>query len=297
MANPDMTAAAPGTAPAAAGEAAWDSLVGAFSDRDFAGFRDFIMNAAGISLSAQKKNLVVSRLGRRLKLTGCRNFSDYHRLITSGQAPEEAQTAIDLLTTNETYFFREPQHFAELRRQLAARRQPGWTARVWSAASSTGEEAYSIAMTLAETLGQTAPWEVFASDISRRVLQQAVSGLYGMARAREIPPELLRRYCLKGSGPFAGQLQIDQALRQRVSFMQVNLTRALPQIGPFDVIFLRNVMIYFDLQTKQQVVARLLEKLQPGGLFIVGHAETLFGVTDRLEMIAPTVYLLPERQA
>ena len=161
--------------------------------------------------------------------------------------------------------------------------------RIWSAACSTGEEPYSIAMQLDEVLG-IAPWEIIASDLSMRVLEKARTGLYPMERMLEIPQYYLSNYCLKGTGTQEGALLIDRKLRERVQFMQHNLTEAPPELGEFDAIFLRNVMIYFDLDTKRQVVSRLLSLLRPGGYFLVGHSETLNGVNENVRLVQPAVY-------
>ena len=196
---------------------------------------------------------------------------------------------IDLLTTNETYFFREPQHFDFLRDVAIKDRRGSGTFRIWSGASSSGEEAYSMAMVLAEHRSD-GPWEVFGSDISMTVLARARAGIYTQERISGIPPAYLRKYCLKGVRSHEGKLLIDNALKQRVSFAQVNLTLPITGVGQFDVIFLRNVMIYFDAETKRKVVENMLPSLKPGGYFIVGHSESLNGITTRLKTLKPTIY-------
>lgn len=262
------------------------------TDQEFALFRRLIYKIAGISLADSKKILVTGRLQRRLRHYGLDNFSQYYRLISSGQHPQELQVMVDLLTTNETYFFREPKHFDFLRdRILPARR--GGPFRVWSAASSTGEEAYTIAMVLAEHL-RDGNWDVFGSDISTQVLAKASAAHYPLERHEGIPPAFLSKYCLKGVRSQAGTFLINQQLRSRVRFAQVNLTNPIsPEIGDFDVIFLRNVMIYFDNDTKRKVVANLSPRLRTGGYFIVGHSETLNGITGELSAVQPTIYRKP----
>jgi chemotaxis protein methyltransferase CheR len=201
--------------------------------------------------------------------------------------------AVDLLTTNETYFFREPKHFALLRDLAQDASDKNRALRVWSAASSSGEEPYSIAMVLADVMGEDAPWEVLGTDISTRVLASARRGHYPMERAAQMPQNYLKRFCLKGQGSEAGTLLIERNLRQRVQFQHLNLNAPLPKIGQFDVIFLRNVMIYFSLETKRQVVARLLAQLRPGGHFLIGHSETLNDINDSLTAVAPSIYRKP----
>ena len=262
------------------------------SDREFHAIRTWIRGAAGISLSDQKRALVAGRLASRLRHHGLDSYGRYFDLLQSGAQPEELQTAVDLLTTNETHFFREPKHFDYLREKLL----PGHSARrmfrVWSAASSSGEEPYSIAMTLAESLGE-APWEVVASDLSSRVLARAQAGHFPMARAKTIPRHYLAKYCLKGIASQEGTFLVDPWLRSRVRFMQVNLIAPLPQLREFDVIFLRNVLIYFDAQTKREVILRMLPHLGRGGHIIVGHSESLNGVSTALASVRPSIYRKP----
>lgn len=259
------------------------------SDHEFGEFQSLVYRLAGISLSPAKKALVCGRLAKRLKHYSLDSYHDYLRLLTSGKAPEELQTALDLLTTNETYFFREPKHFEFLQQQVLAERSPGTPFRVWSAACSSGEEPYSLAMVLSAGLGET-PWDILASDISTRVLERARGGLYAMERARHIPPRFLQTYCLKGVGSQNGRFLMDRRLRARVNFRQINLNETLPNLGEFDVVFLRNVMIYFNNETKARVVERIAGKIRPGGYLIIGHSESLNGVTDVLRAVRPSVY-------
>ncbi len=259
------------------------------TDTELAQIRRFIFEAAGITMSEQKKALVEGRLGKRLTLHGLESFGQYFLMLTSGQHPDEVQVAVDLLTTNETYFFRELKHFEFLRTQALAARARVQPFRVWSAASSTGEEAYSIAMVLADCM-ETTPWEVLGTDISTHVLKGAAKALYTMERARHVPPEYLRRFCLKGSGEHQGKLLIERSLRSHVLFRQVNLNTPLPNIGQFDVVFLRNVMIYFSDDTKREVVARVIATIKPGGYFFVGHSESLNGISNAVDQVAPSIY-------
>ena len=262
------------------------------TDTEFSRFQRFIFDAAGITLSDAKQALVTGRLGKRLAHHGLDSFGDYFQLLSSGQHADEVQVAVDLLTTNETYFFREAKHFEFLRERALVAREAGQPYRVWSAASSSGEEAYSVAMVLADCLGNAA-WEVLGTDISSQVLRQAACGLYTMERGRHIPPDYLRRFCLKGTGDYAGRLLIESELRQRVRFGQVNLNQPLPELGLFNLVLLRNVMIYFNDDTKRSVVARIISTIRPGGYFFVGHSESLNGITGALEQVAPSVYRRP----
>jgi chemotaxis protein methyltransferase CheR len=261
------------------------------SDREFAQFQMFIFEAAGITLSNTKTALVSGRLAKRLKHLDLDSYGDYFRLISSGKDPAEVQMAIDLLTTNETYFFREPQHFEFMKGELAKDVQYAKPIRVWSAAASTGEEPYSIAMLLEDRLGSLGrPWEIVASDISMRVLERAATGHYSTMRTGGIPQHYLRKFCLKGTGKQAGTMLVDRKLRQQVQFRQINLNSTLPQLGTFDFIFLRNVLLYFNLQTRRQVVKRVLSMLKPGGWLFVSHTETLHDISDAVDAVRPATY-------
>jgi chemotaxis protein methyltransferase CheR len=202
---------------------------------------------------------------------------------------DETTVAIDLLTTNETYFFREPKHFDFLRNVVFPQYQRQRQIRIWSAASSSGEEAYTIAMTLAEYF-QGSDWEVIGTDISTRMLEKAQRGLYPMVAADKIPRTLLKKYCLKGREEFDEFFLMDSTIRQRVHFSIANLIEPLPELGLFEIIFLRNVMIYFDKDTKKRLVEKITTKLRTGGYFIVSHSESLNGLDSPLKLIAPSIY-------
>jgi chemotaxis protein methyltransferase CheR len=258
------------------------------SDGEFGQFRRFIFEAAGITLAESKKALVSGRLAKRLQVCKVKSYGEYFKLLMSGSSPE-LQVAIDLLTTNETYFFREPKHFRFLEDQIRSGGLRGSSPRIWSAAGSTGEEAYSIAMLL-EDLLTGLPWQVVASDISTRVLERARAAHYSMGRIDNFPTGYLQRFCLKGRDNQAGTMLVKRALRGKVRFLQVNLNEALPHLGMFDVVFLRNVLIYFNNDTKRKVVGRVLSVLKPGGYLFIGHSESLVDVIDTLELVAPAIY-------
>ena len=268
-------------------------LTGAvLQEREFKQFRDLIYHIAGINILPTKKPLVTSRLEKRLTHYKMKSYSDYFRMITSSNGAEELQIAVDLLTTNETHFFREPKHFDFLRQRVLSIAKPHKTLRIWSAACSSGEEPYSIAMLLHEILGNKS-WEIVASDLCTQMLEKARMGVYSMDRMPEIPKHYLLNYCLKGTSNESGTLLIQQKLRERVRFIQHNLIEPPPKLGQFDVIFLRNVLIYFDNETKAKVVSRLLPSLHSGGYFLIGHSESLNGVTESVRLVQPAVYLKP----
>lgn len=257
--------------------------------KEFALFQAFIFQQAGISMAESKRPLVAGRLAKRLKHYGFATYKEYYNLIQKQEYAHEKQVAVNLLTTNETHFFREPKHFDFLRDTVLPNVAKGRSFRVWSAASSSGEEVYTLAMLLAEHVPNQ-PWELIGSDISTAVLEKAKTGSYPLQRASEIPVRYLQKYCLKGVGEAAGTMLISKALRQRVHFQAINLIEPYPELGLFDVIFLRNVMIYFNQDTKRDIVTRILDKLRPGGLLFISHSESLNGVVDGLKVLAPAVY-------
>jgi chemotaxis protein methyltransferase CheR len=268
--------------------AGYESYTTALSPAEFTWISEFIYAQTGIVMKDGKQTLVTGRLGRRLRHHGLTSYSEYFRRLRDPNDPE-IRVAIDLLTTNETYFFREPDHFAFVREVMAQRSAGPGPVRIWSAASSTGEEAFSLAMTLADCLPRT-EWEVFGTDISSRVVERARRGLYPLDAAAKIPPDLLRKYCLRGKADYDGYLGVHPALTARVDFEHLNLLEPLRSLGRFEMIFLRNVMIYFDLETKRALVQRIRQLLQPGGYLVVSHSETLNGIQDGLTMIKPSVY-------
>lgn len=261
-------------------------------DRTFARIARLMYDTIGISLGIEKKSLVMSRLAPHIKRLGLGGFAEYANIIEDESEGAEFQVAVDLLTTHETYFFREPQHFDLLEKEILAQRQPH-PIKAWSAACSFGDEAYSMAMLLSDLQirGQCMPgWSVVATDISQRVLLTAKQGIYPADRFRLVSSERLKKYCLKGEGPAEGQIMVQPRLRNCVSFGQLNLTQAFTGLDVFDVVMLRNVLIYFDLPTRQAVVDRVLECLRPGGLFFVGTSEGRVQAGDRLQLVATGVF-------
>jgi len=260
------------------------------SENEFQQFRGLIHQVAGISMSDAKKQLISGRLAKRLQFFNLTTYGSYYRLLMKDKT--ELQMAVDLLTTNETYFFREPKHFEFLRDVILPELRGNSAVRIWSGACSSGEEPYTLAMVLADSLGAR-PWEILASDISSRVLEKAQCGRYPLDAIRGIPEALLNKYCLKGVGSNNGIFMIEPTLASRITFNPINLNNPLPAVGQFDVIFLRNVMIYFDNQTKSEVVTRLLKHLKPGGYFIVSHSESLNGISDDVQLVKPSIYRKP----
>jgi len=259
------------------------------SDQSFQAVTEAFRRVSGIRLTPAKRQLVIGRLQRLAAERGVQDLDAYVQEVLSDGQGEEMTRVIDRLTTNETYFFRESAHFDFLSALVEGRR-PATEFRVWSAASSSGEEAYSIAMLLADRLGPRG-WSIVGTDLSTAMVAAAQRGLYPVERARETPPSYLKRFCLKGSGPYEGQLLIHKDLRARVTFRNANLMTPLPpDLGQFDVVFLRNVLIYFDQDAKQQIVERVSQHIKPGGYLFTGHAESLSNIQTGLTSVKPAIY-------
>lgn len=244
------------------------------SDHTFRRIADLMHDACGLTFAEHKKPLITSRLSQRIQRLGLSGFDEYASLLCGADDGGEFQMAVDLLTTNETYFFREPAHFELLQAHLPS--LGPHPLAVWSAACSFGDEVYSLAMLLADSqlAGRIAEgWTVLGTDISERVLRSASQAIYPANRLRHVETKHLQRYCLRGEGESEGLVQIRPTLRRHVRFGWLNLCRPIEPLGPFDVIFLRNVLIYFDNPTRTAVVERLLAQLRPGGLFFIGTAE------------------------
>ena len=264
-------------------------------DDTYRGFTELMYRTIGLSFNESKKPLVSSRLSPRIQRLGVPGFDAYLSLISDPQDAGEFQVAVDLLTTNETYFFREPAHYRLLEQELSRTRPK--SLQVWSAAASFGDEAYSTAMLLADLQQQGrigGEWSILGTDISDRVLRSAIEAIYPSDRLRAVAPEHLKRYCLRGEGDSEGMVQIQDKLRQRVRFGQLNLCQPFDDVGMFDVVFLRNVLIYFDAQTKRAVVDRVLECLRPGGLFFIGIAEGRVPCSTALVPLSPGAFRKPE---
>jgi chemotaxis protein methyltransferase CheR len=259
------------------------------SDAEFELFRQFFAQHIGIYLAPAKKSLLFGRLAKRLAALELDSYRDYYKLLQSPEGAKERETAIDLITTHETYFFREHAHFEFVQQRILPTFAADRELRVWSAASSSGEEAYTLAMVL-DNLRSPKPWSVIGTDISQPVLERARCALFPMSRGERIPAHYLKRYCLKGTGRYHGAFLIERSLRERVEFRLGNLTLAQPELGQFDLILLRNVLIYFDEKTKLKVLGHVLARLAPGGWLMLGHSETLHSSGLSLEMLVPSVY-------
>lgn len=260
-----------------------------FSAADFERVRQLIYQHAGISLHAGKQAMVYSRLSRRLRETGQRSFGQYLQSLESTAANDpEWQEFVNCLTTNLTSFFREEHHFHALATDLKARTSQ--SLRIWCNAASTGEEPYSIAMTCAESMGSTGSVKIVASDIDTKVLATASRGVYG-ADARGLSPERLRAHFLRGKGANSGSIRVKHELARLIEFRAHNLMDARWSLGdPFDIVFCRNVMIYFDSPTQRRVLERIHGVMKPKGLLFVGHSENFTESKDLFRLRGKTVY-------
>ncbi|MEY4753695.1 MAG: hypothetical protein RJA44_1370 [Pseudomonadota bacterium] len=262
-----------------------------FDERDFARVRQLILQRAGISLHEHKQAMVYSRLSRRLRETGHRSFSAYLQWLEQGsgaQADQEWQEFVNCLTTNLTSFFREEHHFPVLAQVLG--RTTSRPIRIWCCAASTGEEPYSIAMSVVETLGHHPQAQILASDIDTRVLDTARRGVYNH-ESRGLSPERLKRHFLRGPGSNAGKVRVKPELARLIDFRTVNLMDDRWSLGePFDIVFCRNVMIYFDAPTQRRVLERLHAVMRPRGTLFVGHSENFTDSRDLFELRGKTVY-------
>jgi chemotaxis protein methyltransferase CheR len=266
------------------------------SDTHFRRICQLIYQRAGIVLADHKRDMVYNRLVRRLRTLGLDDFGRYLGMLESNANSAEWQAFVNSLTTNLTAFFREGHHFPVLADH--ARKHNG-EYRVWSAAASTGEEPYSIAITLADVLGITpGRWKVFASDIDTQVLEKAQSGVYRQEELKTLSPQQMQRYFMRGTGPHDGLVRVRNELASHVEFAPINLLdKQAPIPGPFDAIFCRNVMIYFDKTTQQEILSRFVPLLKPGGLLFAGHSENFSNLSREFWLRGQTVYGLSKERS
>jgi chemotaxis protein methyltransferase CheR len=266
-----------------------------FSDEDFRSLRDLVRQVTGITLSEAKRELVYGRLSRRLRSLSLGSFREYRALLAGPEGKRELGEFINAVTTNLTAFFRESHHFDYLRQHLFApiandgRRR---RVRIWSAGCSSGEEPYSIAITLAESLPdwQRHDIRILATDLDTDVLARAATGLYPEDRIRGLSPQRLARFFTETEERGKRMWRFDPQLASIISFRQLNLMHALPMRGPLDAIFCRNVIIYFDKDTQRELFTRIAPLQAPGALLFLGHSESLFKVSEEWDLIGKTIY-------
>lgn len=265
----------------------------AISTEEYQRFRRLIYDKSGISLGDRKQSLVKSRLSKRLRDLQLSSFSEYYDFVLGDLKGEEFTRLLDLISTNKTDFFREPKHFEFLRDRILPELAEDKRIRIWSSACSTGEEPYTIAMTLFEHAQNPDQWDfkILASDLSTRVLAKAAAGIYDEDRFRDVPPEVLRRHFLRGRGGSAGLFKVKPHLAAVIQFRRLNLMDGqFPIKNPLDLIFCRNVMIYFDRPTQETLVKKFHRYLRPGGYLFIGHSESLQWVNHAFKSLAPTIY-------
>lgn len=264
-----------------------------FTDADFQRIRKLIYEHAGISLSEAKRDLVYSRLARRLRANGIEVFGEYLSFL-DGNA-DEWEAFVNSLTTNLTSFFRENHHFPLFAEHIekVRNRKP---LQVWCSAASTGEEPYSMAMTMIDLFGTfTPPVQILATDIDTNVLRKAEAGVYSMDRVEKLPPNMLKRFFLKGTGDQEGFVRVRKELRDMITFRQLNLLDTnWPIRGPFEVIFCRNVMIYFDKPTQHKILQKFIPTMRRDGLLFAGHSESFHHASDLFKIQGRTVYTIAE---
>ena len=266
----------------------------AFHDEDFRQLRTLVKSLTGINLGEHKRELVYSRLARRLRALQLRSFADYRELLRRDE--RELTELCNAITTNLTAFFREPHHFQYLRdawlTPLSAARPATRRLRIWSAACSSGEEAYSIAMTVLEPLPDPAHWDVriLATDLDSEMLARARRGIYPPQRLQGVSPRRLQRFFVEHCENGAVSRRIAPEVAALVTFKQLNLMRALPMKGPLDAVFCRNVVIYFDKETQRDLFARIARLQRPGDLLFLGHSESLFKVSESYALIGKSIY-------
>ncbi len=254
-----------------------------------------------IRLGPEKQSMVANRLRKRLRTLELTSFDDYCDVLHSAQGPDEIEQLVDLITTNHTRFYREPEHFTLLTNLLLPELLPRLAGkasllRVWSAAASSGEEPYSLAIALTEfsRLHPAVDWIIEASDISHRMLDYARQGIYPLDRSHTLPPEVLRLYFDRGVGARAGTCRVKAEVRKKVRFQRINLFQAeYPVSGEQHVIFCRNVMIYFDPPSREILVQKLTRQLAPGGYLVIGHSESLMGIRHPLEPVRQSIFRKP----
>jgi chemotaxis protein methyltransferase CheR len=267
-----------------------------FSTKDFERVRALIYSRAGISLAASKQEMVYSRIARRLRANGLTSFTTYLDRLESGRAEDEWEAFTNALTTNLTSFFREEHHFPLLANHLKGNKGP---LTIWCSASSTGEEPYSIAMTACEVFGTlTPPVQIIATDIDTNVLNTAQQGIYSQDKIERMSSERVRRFMLRGKGQQSGMVRMRPELREMITYRQLNLLSDDWAIrGPFDVIFCRNVMIYFDKATQGKILSRFVPLMKPDALLFAGHSENFMYVSNAFKLRGKTVYQLADPSA
>jgi chemotaxis protein methyltransferase CheR len=272
-----------------------------FSDEDFNSLREIVRRETGIALAESKRELVYGRVSRRLRALNMNSFRDYRNLLNDGSSTQEIVEFCNAITTNLTAFYREAHHFEYLSQQylkpLAERPGASRRLRFWSAGCSTGEEPYTITMTILETLRDLRGWDIklLATDIDSDVLRRGQNGVYTEDRLQKMDPGLIRKYFREQRDSNSRSYAVSPECKSLITFKQLNLMHQLPMRGPLDVIFCRNTIIYFDKDTQRELMARIAPLQRPGDLLFLGHSESLFKVSDGYDLIGKTIYRRNDR--
>jgi len=279
-----------------------ETVLPPITEQEFSRFQKLIYGIAGIHLAPHKKALLEARLSKHIRELGLDSFDAYYQHVVTAGQDDELVRLLDRVSTNETHFFREPRQFEFLEnrvfeewRETAAAGLKPKRIRLWSAGCSSGEEPYSIAMLLLDHFPRHNGWEleIFATDLSTRILDKAQAAIWPVAKAKEIPEKYLQRFMLRGTDSQDGKMKASAEIRSLIQFERLNLNdECYPIAGRFDAIFCRNVLIYFDTRSRTRVIERLIDHLAPAGYLFVGHAESLSGITDRAHHVMPTIYRL-----
>jgi chemotaxis protein methyltransferase CheR len=267
------------------------------TETDFANICRLVYDQSGINLQEGKQELVKARLGKRIRNGNFRSFREYFDFVVNDSSGEELVQLLDSISTNFTHFFRENQHFDYLRTELipflrAGKGRNKRKIRVWSAGCSTGEEPYTIAITLLEAKGTQSGWEpeILATDISTRVLSNAESGIYSSQKIQALSREILKKYFLRGENRWRDFVKVKPEVKRVVTFRRFNLMESLSETEPFDCIFCRNVMIYFDKETRNALIQRFYNHLEKDGVLFIGHSESLTGMKHSFQYVRPAIY-------
>ncbi len=272
------------------------------TDSEYKFICDLVYEQSRIKLGDNKRELVMARLSKRLRKLGLKSYGDYCKMVKTPKGQEELGDLIDAISTNHTFFFREKGHFDYLRDivlpKFAPREKPNPKINIWSAACSSGEEPYSIALLLAEYYGihnTSAQWNIDCTDISTKVLKKAAEGIFPSERLEQVPAAMVEKYFQAGYGQWEGHYRVRDEIKRHMTFQRLNLLGGrYPFKEPYDVIFCRNVMIYFDKPTQAELVEKFFPLIRAGGYLFIGHAESLTGTNHRYKTIKPAIYQKPE---
>lgn len=267
------------------------------TDADFGKISRLVYEVCGINLTEGKKELLKARLGKVIRQGAFRSFRDYYEHVVKDSSGKELVRLLDAVSTNFTSFFRESQHFEYLRNEflpeaVGRKKGQGKKLRFWSAGCSSGEEPYSLAIAVLESLDYPETWDlkIFSTDLSSKVLKMAAEGIYPQEKIRSVPVPVVRKYFLRGDNEWKGYVKVKSSLKKHIFFERLNLMETFSFSESFDCIFCRNVMIYFDKPTQAALLGRFFHYLSPGGALLIGHSESLAGIQHSFCYVKPAIY-------